>query len=295
MSIKKVMILGAGFMGTGIAQVVATAGFEVLLWDVNESLVMSSINKIKERLDRNVNRGKMSKEASAEVLEKIQKVSSIKEGKNADLVIEAVLENIEIKRKIFKECDEFCKNSVIFASNTSAIPISTLAIGLSNPGRFIGLHFFSPVPAMSLVEIVRGLKTSQNTCDRAREFIKALGKEGVLVKDSPGFLINRIMHAFRNEVLACLQEGVATIEDIDLAVKLGLGHPMGPFELNDFAGLDIGYATSLTLYDGFKDPKWRPNLIVQKLVEAGECGVKSGKGWYDYSEGEKKPRNDLFY
>lgn len=293
--IKTVMVVGAGFMGSGIAQVTADAGYTVLLWDVKEEFVQHSVKKMADSLSARVAKGKMTETAKTELLGRIRPVVDLEAAKGADLVIEAVVEEQKVKGEIFKVCDKVCPEHTILASNTSAIPISTLAISTARSDRFIGTHFFSPVPVMKLVEIVRGLKTSSETCEITKAFIASIGKTGVLVKDGPGFLVNRVMHAFRNEVFRCLEEGVASLEDIDTAVKLGLGHPMGPFELNDFAGLDIGLATSETLWDNFKDPKWRPYLTVRRLVEAGELGRKTGKGWYDYTSGEKKPRTDIHF
>lgn len=293
MSIKTVLMVGAGFMGTGIAQVAAAAGYRVLLWDVKKELAESALGRMSRSLEERVAKGKMTPEALDSILANIEITGDLASGERADLVIEAVLEKLEIKSELFGSLDGICRPETIFASNTSAIPISSIANSTKRRDRFIGAHFFSPVPVMKLVEIVRGLGTSPETCRATREFISSLGKVGVLVTDTPGFLVNRVMHAFRQEVLACMQEGVASIEDIDTAVKLGLGHPMGPFELNDFAGLDIGAATIQTLYENFKDPKWRPNLTLKKLVEAGDLGRKTGKGWYDYTSGERKPREDV--
>jgi 3-hydroxybutyryl-CoA dehydrogenase len=293
MEIKTIMVAGAGFMGSGIAQVSAAAGYQVLLWDIKQELVEASLQKMGKSLDDRIAKGKMTAEEKAAITGRITIASGLEAGKEADLVIEAVLEDLEVKSGVFKQLDEICGQETIFASNTSAIPITNIANATAREDRFIGLHFFSPVPVMKLVEIVRGLKSSPATCEAVKAFVASLGKTGVLVKDSPGFLVNRVMHAFRQEVLACMEEGVAAIEDIDTAVKLGLGHPMGPFELNDFAGLDIGAATIQTLYENFKDPKWRPNLTLKKLVAAGDLGCKTGKGWYDYTGGTKKPRSDV--
>lgn len=293
MEIRTVMIAGAGFMGAGIAQVSAAAGYRVLLWDIKREYIEGALEKMGKALDERITRGKMTAGDKAKILDNIEIVTELEGGKDADLVIEAVLEDLEVKSNVFRQLDAACKPGTIFASNTSAIPITNIANATERPDRFIGTHFFSPVPVMKLVEIVRGLKTSPETCEATRAFIASLNKVGVMVKDTPGFLVNRVMHAFRQEVLACMEEGVATIEDIDIAVKLGLGHPMGPFELNDFAGLDIGAATIQTLYENFKDPKWRPNLTLKKLVAAGDLGRKTGKGWYDYTSGEKKPRDDV--
>jgi 3-hydroxybutyryl-CoA dehydrogenase len=293
LEIKTIMVAGAGFMGSGIAQVSAAAGYQVLLWDIKQELVDAALSKMGKALDDRIAKGKMTAEEKAGIMERIETITDLKAGGKADLVIEAVLEDLAVKSDVFKRLDGICGQETVFASNTSAIPITNIANATKRADRFIGMHFFSPVPVMKLVEIVRGLKSSEETCRTAKEYVASLNKVGVIVKDSPGFLVNRIMHAFRQEVFACMEEGVAAIEDIDTAVKLGLGHPMGPFELNDFAGLDIGAATIQTLYENFKDPKWRPNLTLKKLVAAGDLGCKTGKGWYDYTSGTKMPRNDV--
>lgn len=290
-----IAVIGAGFMGSGITQVSAAAGHNVQLWDVKPDHAISTIEKIGTSLDGRIAKGKMSESEKSAILENIHPQPELEGLADADLLIEAVVEDKDIKSDLFSKLDAICKPETIFASNTSAIPISYLANATQRADRFIGLHFFSPVPAMKLVEVVRGLKTSEETKAVSMTYLQSLGKTGVLVSDTPGFLINRIMHAFRQEVFACLQEGVASLEDIDTAVKLGLGHPMGPFELNDFAGLDIGLATIETLYEGFCDPKWKPSLTLKKLVAAGETGRKAGKGWYDYTSGEKKPRTDVTF
>ncbi|GLC81927.1 3-hydroxyacyl-CoA dehydrogenase family protein [Lacrimispora brassicae] len=293
MEVKKIFVAGAGFMGTGIAQVSSAAGYQVVLWDTKKELVTASLERMDQALTNRITKGKLTQEAKDELLLRISVSEDLNDAKDADLIIEAIIEDEAIKCDVFKKLDAICPQHTVFASNTSALPISNLANATKREAQFIGLHFFSPVPVMRLVEIVRGLKTSSETSETAKAYIASLGKAGVLVKDAPGFLVNRIMHAFRQEVLTCLEEGVASIEDIDTAVKLGLGHPMGPFELNDFAGLDIGAATIQTLYENFKDPKWRPNLTMKKLVAAGDLGRKTGKGWYDYTGGEKRPRTDI--
>lgn len=293
MTMKTILVAGSGFMGAGIAQVSAAAGYRVLLWDIKEEFSQAAIDKISASLDKRIAKGKLTEEAKAALLTNIEVVTDLSAGAAADLVIEAIIEDLEIKSDLFARLDDICPEQTIFASNTSAIPISTLANSTQREDRFIGAHFFSPVPAMKLVEIVQGLKTSDETCQIIKEYVASIGKTGVIVKDGPGFLVNRVMHAFRQEIFACLEEGVASLEDIDTAVKLGLGHPLGPFELNDFAGLDIGVATIENLYDGFKDPKWAPNLTVKRLVAAGDLGRKTGKGWYDYTSGEKRVRTDL--
>ncbi|MDR1192624.1 MAG: 3-hydroxyacyl-CoA dehydrogenase family protein, partial [Peptococcaceae bacterium] len=261
-AIKTVMVAGAGFMGAGIAQVSAGAGYKVLLWDIRTELVTQALAKMAAGLDSRVAKGKLTAAAKEDILGNITVAAQLEDGGDADLVVEAVLEDLAVKKDVFARLDGACKPSAIFASNTSAIPISSIATATKRAAQFAGAHFFSPVPVMKLVEIVKGLHTSAETCAAIGAYVASLGKVGVLVKDTPGFLVNRLMHAFRQEVFACLEEGVAGLEDIDTAVRLGLGHPMGPFELNDFAGLDIGAATIATLYENFKDVKWRPNLTL---------------------------------
>lgn len=295
MLIKKLAVIGEGRMGSGIAQHAAANGVNVLLDGVSEETLDKAITGIAESYSRSVTKGRMSEEEKAAALARLSTTRDLHDAADCDFVIECVYEDAALKTDIFAQLNKICPPSTIFASNTSAIPISTLAVGCGRPDRLVGTHFFNPAPVMKLVEIVRGLKTSDVTLATAQAFIAQIGKVGVVVSDTPGFLVNRLMHAFRNEALVCLQEGVASLEDIDTAVRLGLGHPMGPFELNDFAGLDIGLAAAATLYEGFKDPKWRPNLMVKKLVEAGDLGRKTGKGWYDYTSGEKKPREDIHF
>lgn len=295
MAVKKLAVIGQGRMGSGIAQTAAAHGFEVLLYGRSIERVQGAIKGIAASCDKAIAKGKISAEEKERTLANIQATDRLEDAAESEFVVECVAEDLELKKEVFGRLDAICPEPVIFASNTSAIPISSLALGCARQDRFVGTHFFSPVPAMKLVEIVRGLKTSDETLETAKDFVRDMGKTGVIVSDTPGFLVNRLMHAFRNEAMICLQEGVASMEDIDTAVRLGLGHPMGPFELNDFAGLDIGLASATTLYENFKDPKWRPNLMLKKLVEAGDLGRKTGKGWYDYSTGEKKLREDIHF
>ena len=201
----------------------------------------------------------------------------------------------QVKKGIFQQLDAICRENVVFASNTSSIPITTLAAATQRPDRFIGMHFFSPVPVMRLVEVIPGLKTSGQSVKTTEEIASKMGKETVRVKDVPGFLVNRCNAAFRAECFKCLLEGVASLEDIDKAIKLGLNHPLGPFELADLVGVEIGYSVFKTLYEGYKDPKFAPFLILEKLVISGDHGKKTGKGWYDYTSGEKKPRTDITF
>jgi 3-hydroxybutyryl-CoA dehydrogenase len=287
------MVVGAGLMGSGIAQVMAVAGYEVVLHDLTDEWVKKGLAAVEKGLAGGVAKGKLSDSEKTAAAGRITPTTTLSSAKDRDLVIEAIIEKKSDKMDLFRELDEICPPEVIFASNTSSIPITELATATRRPDRFIGMHFFSPVPAMKLVEIIKGLKTADATAQIIKDLTEKIGKIGVFVKDGPGFLVNRINAALRNEVYNCLAEGVATIEDIDKALKFGLGHPMGPFELQDFVGLEIGLAVAETLWENFKDPKWRPALSLRKLVASGDLGRKTGKGWYDYTSGEKKPRTDI--
>ena len=293
MEIKRIMVVGAGFMGSGIAQVMAAAGYEVVLMDVADGFVRKGMAAIEKNLSGSVAKGKLAEADKTATLGRIIATTELTPARDCDLVIEAIIENRQAKMDLYRQLEEICPPHVLFASNTSSIPITELATATKRPDQFAGMHFFSPVPVMKLVEIIRGLKTADATVQVIRELTDRIGKVGVFVKDGPGFLVNRVNAALRNEVYNCLAEGVATIEDIDKALKFGLGHPMGPFELQDFTGLDIGLAVMETLWENFKDPKWRPALTLRKLVASGDLGRKTGKGWYDYTSGEKKPRTDI--
>jgi 3-hydroxybutyryl-CoA dehydrogenase len=293
MEIKRIMLVGAGFMGSGIAQVMAAAGYDVVLMDVADGFVRKGMAAIEKNLTGSVAKGKLAEAEKAATLGRIIVTTDLVLARDCDLVIEAIIENKQAKVDLYRQLEKICPPDVLFASNTSSIPITELATATKRPDRFAGMHFFSPVPVMKLVEIIRGLKTADATVQAIKEITDRIGKVGVFVKDGPGFLVNRVNAALRNEVYNCLAEGVATIEDIDKALKFGLGHPMGPFELGDFVGLEIGLAVAETLWDNFKDPKWRPALSLRKLVASGDLGRKTGKGWYDYTSGEKKPRTDI--
>ncbi len=293
MTIKSIMVIGSGFMGSGIAQVAVQGGYKVMLYDISMEAVEKGIALAKKNLARSVEKGRITEEKMNFALELISPSTSLDDGKEADLIIEAVYENAEVKKEVFSKLDAICKTECIFASNTSSIPITQLATAVQRPERFVGMHFFSPVPVMKLCEIIRGLKTSDATIRIIEEVAQQMQKETVVSKDVPGFIVNRINAALRNEAYRCLQEGVASMEDIDKALRLGLNHPMGPFELADFVGLDVGFNVAKTLFEGYKDTKWAPNANLEKLVISGDLGRKSGKGWYDYTSGEKKPRTDV--
>ena len=290
----EIAVLGAGFMGGGIAQVCAGAGHRVRLWDRTQALTERGLEAIAKSLDKRVAKGKETRARAEEVLGRVTPVDDLERAaRGTDWIVEVILEDRDIKKGLLSEAERCCGEGTLISSNTSSIPITQLAEALQKPERFLGTHFFSPVPAMRLVEIIRGERTAPEAAERAREIISGIGKTGVLVKDSPGFLVNRINYALRMEAYRCLEEGIASVEDIDTALKLGLNHPMGPFELNDMTGLDVGLAGLETLYRATGEERWRPTGRVRRLVEAGELGRKSGKGWYDYTNGEKKARRDL--
>jgi 3-hydroxybutyryl-CoA dehydrogenase len=290
---QRIVVIGAGQMGSGIAQVAAEAGYRVILHDVAPDFVQNGMNRIDKALSSKVQKGKIDEEKKREILARIQGAVSYDEARDAHVIVEAVFEDAEVKANIFSALDEICRPETVFATNTSSIPVTRLAASVKRADRFIGIHFFNPPQVMRLVEIIPGLKTSPETVLQARQFVESLKKESVLVKDVPGFLVNRINAALRLEAYNCLLEGVASVEDIDKALKLALGHPMGPFELADFVGLDVGLNVLKTLHDGYKDPKWRPSLLLEKLVLSGDLGRKTGKGWYDYTSGQKVPRTDV--
>jgi len=293
MEIKKIMMVGSGFMGSGITQVSATAGYKVHMFDITEESVGKAKAGIEKALSGSVKKGKLSEEQFNAIMGRITTTTDLADAKDYDLVIEAIVENLNIKVDVFKKLDEICPPETIFASNTSSIPISQIATALKRPDKFIGMHFFSPVPVMKLVEIIKGLKTSEETCALIKDLTQKIGKVGVIVKDGPGFLVNRVNSALIAEANKCLLEGVASIEDIDEAIKYGMNMPMGPFELGDFVGLDVALAVSENMYENTKNPMFAPFITLNKLVISGDLGRKTGKGWYDYTSGQKKIRDDV--
>lgn len=281
--IKKVAVIGAGIMGTGIAQVCAQAGYEVGLRDIEDEFVERSISTMKSSLGKLVQKGKISQGDADAIISRIKGTTDLKEAAgDADLVIEAVVENMDVKKQVFKELDEICPERTIFASNTSSLSITEMAAATKRPEKVVGMHFFNPVPVMRLVEIVRGLTTSDETVEVARAFAEKLGKTPVVCKDSPGFIANRIALPSLNEAMFALMEGVAPKEDIDTAMKLGYNWPMGPLELADLVGLDTLLAIFEVFYNEFGDPKYRPCPLLRQMVRAGYLGRKTGKGFYEY-------------
>jgi 3-hydroxybutyryl-CoA dehydrogenase len=283
MEIKKVMVIGAGQMGSGIAQVCAQAGYEVLLNDLKDEYVNRGFGVITKNLSRSVEKGRMTDNEKETVLGRLTSSTDLQDAKNVDLVIEAAVENMEIKTKIFAQLDEITPEHVILASNTSSLPITEIAAATKRPTKVIGMHFMNPVPVMKLVEIIRGLATDDAVYEAIEKMTQNIGKIPVEVNDFPGFVSNRILMPMINEAIFTLFEGVATKEAIDEVMKLGMNHPMGPLTLADFIGLDTCLYIMETLHEGFGDDKYRPCPLLRKYVKAGWLGKKSGRGFYEYT------------
>ncbi|MFE4704999.1 3-hydroxybutyryl-CoA dehydrogenase [Peribacillus simplex] len=283
MSIQKVMVIGAGQMGSGIAQVCAMSGYEVLLHDLKDEFVEKGLGTITKNLSRQVEKGKMEYGEKDAILSRLTSSTNLKNAAAVDLVIEAAVENMEIKTKIFAELDEITPQHVILASNTSSLPITEIAAATKRPEKVIGMHFMNPVPVMKLVEIIRGLATSDEVYKEVEKMAESLNKVPVEVNDFPGFVANRILMPMINEAIYTLYEGVATKEAIDGVMKMGMNHPMGPLTLADFIGLDTCLYIMETLHQGLGDDKYRPCPLLRKYVKAGWLGKKSGRGFYEYN------------
>ena len=290
MEIKKIAVLGAGQMGNGIAHVCAQAGYEVKMRDIEQKFVDNGLATIKKNLDRGVSKGKMSQNDADAILGRVKGVLDLKSAvKDADLVIEAIPEVVKLKLDTWKEVDGAAPAHAIFASNTSSISITQMAAVTKRSEKFIGMHFFNPVPVMGLVEIIKGQATADATVKIIEDVSHKVGKKTVIVNEAPGFAVNRVLVPALNEAVFAIQEGVATVEDMDLGIKLGLNWPMGPLTLLDFVGLDTALYISDYFVDEFKDSKYRAPALLRKMVRAGWLGRKSGRGFYDYSGDEPKP------
>lgn len=285
---KNIAVIGAGTMGNGIAHTFAQSGFKVQLIDINEASLKKGIDTISKNLDRMVAKETITEAQKQETLGNITTFTNINEGvEYASLVVEAATENIDLKLKIFKQLDEACPEDTILATNTSSISITQIAAVTSRPNLVIGMHFMNPVPVMKLVEIIRGYNTSDEVTKTIMDMSKTLGKIPVEVNDYPGFVANRILMPMLNESIETLYNGVAGVEEIDTVMKLGMAHPMGPLQLADFIGLDVCLSILNVMYEGFKNPKYAPCPLLVNMVRAGKLGVKSGEGFYDYSESKK--------
>lgn len=280
----KICVVGAGTMGAGIVQTFANFGHEVIMCDIKEEFVDKGYNGINKSLTKLVEKGKLDGAKKDEIMARISKTTKVEDASESDLIVEAIVENMQIKRELFAKLDAICSDKTILATNTSSLSVTEIAAATKRPDKVIGMHFFNPAPVMKLVEIIRGIATTNETFNKIDEISKSIGKDPVEVKEAPGFVVNRILIPMINEAVAILAEGIASASDIDKAMKLGANHPMGPLELADFIGNDVNLAIMECLYNETGDPKYRPHTYLRKMVRAGYLGRKTGRGFYDYSK-----------
>ncbi len=287
--IKTVGVLGAGLMGAGIAQVAAMSGFETKVREVSDALCARAKAGIEKQMNKAIEKGKMTAEARDAAMAKLSFTTAVKDLKGCDVVIEAVVEDVDVKNAMWKELDALCPPHTIFASNTSSLTIAAMAAATTRPDRMVGLHFFNPVPVMKLVEVVKTVTTSEETFQRAYAFAKSLGKEPIAAKDNSGFVVNLLLVPYLIDAINALEHGVASVADIDKGMMLGTGYPMGPFTLLDFVGLDTTYKIAEIMFDEYREKRYAPPPLLKRMVMAGMYGRKSGKGFYDYSTDPAKP------
>lgn len=283
MAIKKVMVIGAGQMGSGIAQVFAQAGFQVLLNDMDGKAIQRGMENIERLLGRSVEKSRMTDQERKDSLSRLSASNTLQDAADCDFIVEAIVENMEVKKSVFRELDKHAPSHAILATNTSSLPITEIAAETGRPSQVIGMHFMNPVPVMKLVEIIRGLQTSEETYETVKQLAERLEKVAVEVRDFPGFVANRILMPMINEAIYTVYEGVASVEDVDTVMKLGMNHPMGPLTLADFIGLDTCLSIMEVLHEGFGDSKYRPCPLLRQYVKAGWLGKKTGRGFYQYS------------
>ena len=284
MQIRKVGVLGCGLMGSGIAEVAARAGYETVVREVTEEIVEKGLQKIHGSLGKAVEKGKMSSEDRDQAVSRLHGAVGLDALADCDIVVEAIVENLDEKRKTFTALDEIVKKDALFASNTSSLTITQMAMFTRRPDQLVGLHFFNPVPVMKLVEVVRTLLTSEETYTAAFDFARSLGKEPIACRDNSGFVVNRLLVPYLLDAIRALEEGVASVEDIDKGMQLGCGYPMGPFTLLDFVGLDTTYYIANIMFEEYREKRFAPPPLLKQMVQAGRLGKKSGRGFYDHSK-----------
>jgi 3-hydroxybutyryl-CoA dehydrogenase len=280
--IRTVAVVGSGLMGSGIAEVTARAGRSTIIREVNDELLDQGVARIRKSLDRAVDKGKLDAQVRDDVMGRIRGTTALQDLEEADLVIEAIVENLDAKKELFRQLDEICPDHTLFASNTSSLTVTEMAAATNRPDRFLGLHFFNPVPVMKLVEVVRTIATSEAAFSTAYQFVQELGKQPVEAKDASGFIVNRLLVPYMLDAIRSVEQGLGSIEDIDRSMVLGLGYPMGPFTLSDFVGIDTLFRIAEIMYDEYAETRFAPPPLLRRMVTLGRFGRKSGRGFYDY-------------